>query len=84
MALGLEVDRYRLAVILVPGDIDQGGEVLAVAVLDVVGVAGRLAARDSGGGLRRFGLDAGVAEPHFAVEMHDVVYHSLIPFSCCV
>ena len=46
MTLRVEVDDAGVLVLLVTLHIDQGGEVIAIAVLDLVGVLGRLVAGD--------------------------------------
>ena len=75
MPLGLEVDGHGLGVILIPGHVYEGSKVIAIAIIDVVGVARQPVAGDGSGGGGGVRLDAVVFEPHFTVEVHDVFRH---------
>src|SRR5262249_42095566 len=65
-------------VLVVPNHIDQGTQVIAVAVLDLVGVVGQLVGGDTGGLLGRGSLDAGEIQPHFTIDMHVVKRHGYL------
>ena len=64
---------------LVASHVNEGGQALAVAILNVFGFAGQPVGCNPGRFLGRAGFNAWEVEPHLSVDMHVVNGHGTLP-----